>query len=389
MDGEARPARRQGCFAVRIVKPVVLALTLCATVACASPGVPPGGPEDKEAPQIVRIAPDSGKTGVSPREAIFRFDEVVSERPSGVASLGALFVISPRDGEPRVSWHREEISVRPRRAWRKNTAYTITLLPGLADLRGNIRNTAAVTMFSTGATIPTSRIGGTLFNWPEGRIVTRGLVEARPRADTTLAYVAATDSAGSFLFPNLPAGSYVVRGISDDNANHGLDPREAWDTAMVNLTDSARVDLFGFVHDSIGSRLASVLMKDSVTLVLTFDNPLAVTPPLGPANIRVRAPDSTDVPVVSVMPPPPDTTISKTPRPSRPIPPRVLTVRLGRPLRARTDYRVSVTDARNLTGVARTSDRILSVPAAPAAAATPPPAAPPPAAPPAAAPIRR
>ena len=83
--------------------------------ACASPGVPPGGPVDAEAPKVLRIAPDSGKTAVTPKEVVFKFDEVVSERPASVPSLDALFLISPRDGDPRVSWHRGEISVRPRK----------------------------------------------------------------------------------------------------------------------------------------------------------------------------------------------------------------------------------------------------------------------------------
>ena len=84
------------------MKPHLLAGALLAASACASPGAPPGGPVDKEAPKITNIAPDSGKLGTTPRAVIFRFDEVVSERPSGAPSLEALFIISPSSGEPRV-----------------------------------------------------------------------------------------------------------------------------------------------------------------------------------------------------------------------------------------------------------------------------------------------
>ena len=204
----------------------------------------------------MNVAPDSAKTGVTPKEVIFRFDEVVNERPAGAASLQQLFLISPRDGEPRVDWNREEIAVRPRRAWRKNTAYTITLLPGLSDLRGNARNTGAVTMFSTGMTLPASFIKGTLYNWPDARVINRsGLVQAWPKGDTTLVYLAATDSSGTFSLNTMPPGDYVVRGIGDDNNNRGLDRRESWDTVSVSLRDSAKLDLFTFIHDSLGARL--------------------------------------------------------------------------------------------------------------------------------------
>ena len=369
---------------MRFMKRPAAALAL-AFGACASPGVPPGGPVDTEAPKIVRIAPDSGKTGTTPREVVFRFDEVVSERPSGAQSLAALFLISPRDGEPKVEWGRDEISVRPRRGWRKNTAYTITLLPGLSDLRGNTRNTGAVTQFATGTSIPAGRIAGTFYNWAEARAVPRALIEARPRSDTTLVYITAADSVGNFVLATLPPGTYRVRGIADDNGNKGLDPREAWDTAAVILADSARMDIYGFVHDSLGTTISSVTARDSITLEITFDNPLASSPQLGTANIRVRASDSTDVPIASVSAPPPDTTITNAVKLARPIPTKVLVVKLARRLRPRTDYRVRVIDARNLLGVVRSSERVVSIPAP----AAPPPAAPPPPPPPSAAPVKK
>ncbi|MEO5590671.1 MAG: Ig-like domain-containing protein [Gemmatimonadaceae bacterium] len=333
--------------------------------ACASPGVPPGGPVDTEAPKVLRIVPDSGRAGTTPKEVIFRFDEVVSERPAGVASLEALFLISPRDGSPRVDWHRDEISVRPRRNWRSNTAYTVTLLPGISDLRGNVRNTGTVTLFSTGATIPKSRLKGTLFNWAESRAINRsGFIEARRLDDTTLVYVAATDSLGTYVFPNLSPGSYQIRGIGDDNGNRGLDPRESWDSVSVSLADSATVDLYAFVHDSVGARLVSASLRDSVTIELSFDSPLSPSTAVGPTNIRVRSADSTDVGILTVAAPPPDTTATSR-RMKRPAPTRTLLVKVSRQLRPGTSYRVTANGVTSLSGIARSTETILTVPAAP------------------------
>lgn len=377
-----------------MTNPLAFLVAAVTIAACASPGVPPGGPVDIQAPQIVGIAPDSGAVGSKPKELIFRFDEVVSERPTGAASLGALFLISPREGEPRVDWNRNEIAIRPRRGWRNNTTYTVTLLPGLADLRGNVRNTGAMTMFSTGTSIPGSRIVGTVFNWPEARVITRGLIEARPRSDTSLAYIATTDSAGGFALRNMPPGAYLVRALGDENSNRGLDPREPWDTVAVALADSARLDLYTFVHDSLGARVQSAAVRDSVTVEITFDNALSASPLLTAASIRIRAPDSTEVGIASVTPPPADTTAAVR-RLARPIPPRSLIVRLTSPLRLGASYRIRVTDARNLAGVVRSSETILKVPAAfPAPAVKPPaitrpPVLPAPVLPPPAPPVRR
>ena len=364
---------------------------LLVAAACASPGAPPGGPVDTEAPQIVNIAPDSGKLGTTPRAVIFRFDEVVNERPSGAPSLDALFLISPRTGEPRVDWNREEIAVRPRRGWRRNTAYTITMLPGLSDLRGNTRNVGAVTMFSTGETVPAGRITGTLYNWAEARTIARGgLVQAWPRADTTLVYLTTTDSTGAFTLSALTPGDYVVRGLSDDNTNRGLDRREAWDTVGVTLRDTVNLNLFTFIHDSLGTRLQTATIRDSVTIELAFDNAISLSPPLAVANVRVVASDSTDMGVVSVTPPPPDTTVAAR-RLGRPIPYRTVVVKLTRPLKPKGVYRIRVRDVRNLAGIVRSTELPLTAPdplpvpppPAPARTTAPPAAAPPPPPPPA------
>lgn len=361
----ARTTDSEGGIALRIVNRFTFMAAICFAAACASPGSPPGGPVDSQAPQIVRVAPDSGRTSVRPREVIFQFDEVVSERPSGATSLNALFLISPRNGETEADWHRSEIAVHPRRGFKANTTYTINLLPGLSDLRGNTRNVGATTVFSTGASLATGRLSGRLFNWIESRVIARGLVEARTFADTSTVYVTATDSAGLFFFRNVPPGTYRVRGISDDNANRGLDPREPFDTAAVTLVDSAKLDLLAFVHDSIGTRLSSVNARDSVTLELVFDNPISTTAPLLSRSIRVRAPDSTDVPIVSTAAPPRDTSASAAKQLlPRPAPLRILIVHLARPLRPTIAYRVTVTDVQNLIGVRRTSEKEVVLPAA-------------------------
>src|SRR5436190_14762579 len=156
--------------------------------------MPPGGPPDVAAPQLVSITPDSGTVGVRPKEVLFRFDEVVAERPASVTSLADLFLISPRNGVASASWHRDVIGVKPARGWRPNTAYTVIMQKGLADIRGNVRNTGFTTFFSTGNTIPRTRISGTVFDWVSGSPATDALIESFVPPDSVHAYIAAADS---------------------------------------------------------------------------------------------------------------------------------------------------------------------------------------------------
>ncbi|MGI8618339.1 MAG: Ig-like domain-containing protein [Gemmatimonadaceae bacterium] len=333
---------------------------------CASPGMPPGGPPDVEAPRLVGIAPDSGRVSVAPRSVIFRFDEVVSETPPGATTLAGLFVISPQHGAPVVEWQREEIAVRPRRGWRPNTVYSVTMLPGIADLRGNVRKEGAATLFATGPVIPATAISGVLFDWAAGVPVAAGLVQAIT-ADSTI-YVAHSDSAGAFTLAHLPAGSYELKGVVDGNRNRALDPREPWDTVTVALTDTARVELYAFVHDSLGPRIQDVVAADSITLRVRFDVPVDARTPIDPGWIRVLGPDSLPLPVLSVaLPDVPLDTATARPRArpvtmTRPQPYREVVIVMAAPLRPGASYSVVATGFPGLLGRTAESRHSVTIP---------------------------
>jgi hypothetical protein len=333
---------------------------------------------------------------------VFRFDEVVSERPQGAADLSQLFLISPWDGGPRVDWDRRAVAVRPREGWRPNTVYTVTMLPGMADLRGNARRTRTTVIFSTGAVIPNTAIRGILFDWTAGRPAPRGAVEAVAQWDSTM-FVAPTDSIGGFEFLHVPAGVYVVRGYLDANGNRLLDAREAWDTVRVELTDTARVELLAFGRDSLGPRLTTITARDSMTLHARFDRPLDPAQELTVALFSLKAADSTIVPLRSVRSARDadrqaadaaqaardsaaarDTTPRAVPRPqrgapapalpapTRPVPVSDVVIQTGVPLDSSTSYRLEARAVRSLEGIPRTSDRVFRGPAP-----VPPPAPPP------------
>lgn len=374
-------------------------------VACASPGMPPGGPPDVAAPKILAIIPDSGTVGVSPKEVIFRFDEVVSERPPAATTLADLFLISPRDGAPSVSWHREAITVRPRRGWRANTPYTVIMLPGIADIRGNVRNTGASTFFSTGKTIPRTRITGRVFDWVAGTPAAGALVESFVPPDSVHAYMALVDSSGAFAIEHVPPAAYKVRAYLDRNRNNGIDPGEPWDSVSIALTDSASTTLLIFAHDSLPPRIRDVAATDSVTLRVTFDRPVDPSQTLRAANFAVIGPDSLPVRILSggaslrdtaattttpaappaVRPPVPprDTVAAVKPVMPRPSPSSEAVIRLGRPLAPKTTYRVRAIGIRGLLGNTGDTERIFTT-LAPA-----PPSAPRSVVPPSATPIKR
>jgi hypothetical protein len=342
---------------------------------CASPGMPPGGPPDAAAPQIVAVVPDSGTVGVSPKEVIFRFDEVVSERPPSVTTLAALFLISPRDGIPDVSWHRDAIGVRPPRGWRPNTPYTVIMLRGIADLRGNVRNTGASTFFSTGRTLPRTRLTGRVFDWVAGAPANGALVESFVRPDTLRPYIALADSTGAFAIEHLPPARYMVRAYLDRNRNLGIDPSEPWDSVSVDIRDSVTTTLLIFAHDSVPPRIRDVSAGDSVSLHVTFDRPVDPSQTLTVANFALIGPDSAPVPIVSAAPAPTDTAKRAMPRPA---PVSEAVIGLQRPLTTKTTYRLRAMGIRGLLGHTGDSERAYTTPAAPPPPAAQPTVVPPP-----------
>ena len=403
---------------------VAAVIACAAAVACASMETPPGGPPDAAPPALVRITPDTNALNARPRAVMFRFDEVVSERPRSVTTLHDLFIISPTTGAPDVDWQRDAITVRPPKGWLPNTTYTVTLLPGLADLRGNARTDGATVTFSTGPQIATSGVRGIVFDWVTGRVAPNAYVEAISHPDS-IVYVGTADSSGVFAVRNMPPGDYTVRALVDANRNRVLDPRELWDSVRVTVGDSARVELLTHLHDTIPPRIDFVTVRDTFTLRVTTDRPLDPALTIEPSLFSLVAADSSIVPIAeargaqvyerlqaerdraradsaaraapplatgerAARPGDPTQTIAAV-APSRPSPVTEIIIVVPRSLRPGATYRLRARNLRGIMGTSRDSEREFKVPeaqrppAAPAAggvtappAGSPPPASPPP-----------
>jgi hypothetical protein len=384
----------------------------------------------------MHVSPDTNAVNYRGKDVTFTFDEQINDRGAGESDLDNFFLVSPNDGSPRVRWHRTRIEVRPRHGFRPNTAYTITMLPGLSDLRNNRMKSGAEVVFSTGATIPTLRIQGYIFDWVAERAAPDGLVEAI--SPDSVVYVAQADSVGHFSVGPLAPGTYLMRGTVDQNRNRKQDRTEAWDTVRVSAPLTTPLQLLTAPRDTLPARIQGVGLSDSVTLSVTFDRLLDPMQAFPAANFRLvligTGADSVVIPIVSTrtpreerdrqkvlqtqaadsarradsvarrpraaLPRPPAARDTTAPEPNRPGPFSTLSVIVGR-LAPSTTYRLSVTSIRALSGRVTGSERQFSTPKAPpppradstggagpdgrppgAAPTTPPPTTPPPTTPP-------
>jgi hypothetical protein len=388
------------------VRQALIALIAVAFIGCASASPPPGGPEDKVPPRLVRVSPDTNSVNVTERVAQFYFDETINDRGEGAQALDNYFLVSPSDGAMDLSWHRSRIDVRPHRGFRPNTAYSVTMLPGLGDLRNNLMKTGAKIVFSTGPTIPTLFIEGIAFDWAAGNPI-RAYIEAI--SPDSITYLAQTDTGGRFSVGPLTAGSYLVRGIVDQNGNHVLDRSEAYDTVRVTMPGASPVELLTALRDTLPARMGVPTVTDSMTLNVSFDRALDPTQRIQPTSFNLLASDSSVVPILATYsplevkrvdslraiaradstrradslagkplapivapaepvalapgakaPPPPP------PRPSLPSPFNTVVLKLGGVLKPSTEYRLSTTGLRALSGRVAASERRFSTPKPPA-----------------------
>ena len=395
---------------------------LLVLAACASPGLPPGAPPDSTAPRVLKVTPDSGIVNARVDGVHFLFSEVVSERPQGATELAEMFLISPYDGEPRVSWKRTSIEVAPREGIRNNTTYVVRMLPGISDLRGNDDSVGRTIIFSTGGSIASGVIRGIVFDWPGQRTSPRAFISATALTDST-AYVAVTDTGGTFVMRGVPPGRYLLRAIIDENRNRALDPREMFDTNTVTLADSLSREMLAIVRDTLGPGIANINRVDSLTLRVVFDRGLDSTQQLTLADVSLKAQDSSVVALQSLLmgrafdriredsarlkaiedsvkrvaqqdsirradsvraaaagrplgrrPGPPagvqparparDTTRREPAKPSVLPPQTDVVLRLVQPLRPGTNYRMKASNVRSFLGYQRTSERQFQMPRA-------------------------
>ena len=279
-------------------------------MACAKIEAPPGAPPDVAPPRLIGTTPESlavlpGFAG----DVTFRFDEVISEGSSpsqgtGTGDLERLIILSPTTRPPEVRWRRDHITVRPREGWVANRVYRVQLLPGIVDLRNNRQTEGGTVLtFTTGAARPTLTLTGSVQDWTAGRAAAGALVEAVHTEDS-LVYRTIADSSGAYALGPLPGGPYLVLATVDQNRNMVRDPREAFDSARTGGTESTVATLWTFPHDTTGPRIQTITVNDSASASITFSQPLDPTQRIAATDASVRMlPDSTPVPVMSLLPP--------------------------------------------------------------------------------------
>ncbi len=161
----------------------VLGAVLAGLGSCAKVGPPPGGPEDRDPPQITEVVPPNGAAGVAPDSAV---TIIFSERPDRRSVMRSLLIF-PAVDFAESAWEENRLRLRPETGWTVGRNTLIRVGREAKDRRGNRISKPFGTRFTTKALPDT----GVAF----GR-VWMGREAERRKHPTVLAFAVRGDSLG-------------------------------------------------------------------------------------------------------------------------------------------------------------------------------------------------
>lgn len=252
-------------------------------LSCARVVAPSGGPEDKEAPQVVSISPEPGFVDSIPALIRIEYSEKILADENS-------FQIYP--GADDVTVNSRGVEIKP-----GFTAGVIAVtVPGdIRDRRGNSSGTPLTVVWNTvpendfsAVRVRVSRTGG-------------GSVSETSRCDmyllpdtSTVLLTGYPDSTDSFVTGWLPYGEYLLYCYEDNDRSLSWDMlREPGALREVTLTagDTVSVDLSMTIADSIGPAISAVTVMDGWHLEILWNEQVSDSN-LDPGSITIMAPDS-------------------------------------------------------------------------------------------------
>ena len=203
---------------------VAFLLTL---VACASIGNPDGGPFDEEPPVLLEAIPKINATNVKGRKFVLNFDENIK-----LEKAFEKVVVSPPQTEmPEIKYSAKKVSVELLDTLLPNMTYSIDFSDAIVDNNeGNPYENFAY-VFSTGDTVDTLAVSGTVLNAQDlepVKGVTVGLhscLDDTAFTKKTFERISRTDSRGRFTIKGIAPGKYRVYALGDANQNYIFDQK--------------------------------------------------------------------------------------------------------------------------------------------------------------------
>lgn len=235
-----------------------LLMLMIVVYSCASMGNPDGGPYDEEPPKFVRSTPKPFAINSKEKKVTIDFDEFIK-----LEKAAEKVVVSPPQLEqPEIKASGRKVVVGLVDSLRPNTTYTIDFADAIVDNNeGNPLGNYAFT-FSTGTTIDTMEVSGTVLSASDLEPVKN--IQVGLHSDLSdsafmkkpFDRVSRTDSRGHFSIRGIAPGKYRIYALMDGNQNYLFDSK----TEMIAFSDSIIIPA---MEDAMRQ---DTIWKDSLTI---------------------------------------------------------------------------------------------------------------------------
>lgn len=219
-----------------IPKYIALLLVIIGFYACASTGMPDGGPYDETPPKFVRATPEPNATNNKRKKISIEFDEYIK-----LDKASEKVIISPPQNEvPEVKVSGHRVLVEFFDTLRENTTYTIDFGDAIVDNNEDNPLGNFAYAFSTGEHIDTMEVSGTVLsadNLEPVKGIQVGLhknLEDSAFVKLPFDRISRTDSRGHFTIRGVAPGKYRIYALMDGNQNYLFDSK----TEAVAFLDS-------------------------------------------------------------------------------------------------------------------------------------------------------
>ena len=225
---------------------------------CASMGTPDGGPYDEMPPKFVRSTPSLRAVNVKNQKFELEFDEFIK-----LEKASEKVIISPPQLEqPEIKVVGKKVVGELFDTLKEATTYTIDFSDAIVDNNEGNPMGHFTYSFSTGASIDTMEVSGTVLNAADLEPI-KGIQvglhkNLNDSALTTLPFdrVSRTDSRGHFIIRGVAPGKYRIYALMDGNQNYLFDSK----TEMVAFSDSI------IVPSMMPATRQDTLWKDTLTI---------------------------------------------------------------------------------------------------------------------------
>jgi uncharacterized protein (DUF2141 family) len=265
---------------------VLLALTL---FHCARTTQPTGGPKDVDSPQLINSIPKPSQRNFNGKNIELEFDELIKLKDPKEEIL-----ITPSPGpDTKFKLKKNKLTIIPQFEWQTNTTYSIAFRDGIQDLNEGNPADELHLAFSTGETIDSLNIYGSvdeLFSEkiPEKITVAAYQIDTFDIFKHKPIFFTKTNKKGKFSLQNLKAGTYFIYAFEDKNKNFKVDSKTekfGFNTSGITIpekTDSVRLSIFHC--DTRQAKVTSIRNTNTISTIrfnkllssikLKSDNPL-------------------------------------------------------------------------------------------------------------------